>query len=80
MAEEKRGKTARNESHGPFPSKDLALLWRIPFPDDTEPTRVEIALRERIKELNCLYGISQLAEHHLHSLDGLLKEQVNFLP
>ena len=66
--------------HLPFPSKDLALLWRIPFPTETEPDKVEFALRERIKELNCLYGISQLAERNLYSLDGLLQELVNFMP
>ena len=69
-----------DSQHLPFPSKDLALLWRIPFPTDTKPERVEFALRERIKELNCLYGISQLAERYLYSLDDLLKELVNFLP
>jgi len=66
--------------HLPFPSKDLALLWRIPFPTEAEPGKVEAALRERIKELNCLYGISQLAERHMYSLDDLLQELVNFLP
>ncbi len=66
--------------HMPFPSKELALLWRIPFPDKDEPYKVEIALHERIKELNCLYGISKLAEQHLDSLDELLQEMVNFLP
>jgi DNA-binding CsgD family transcriptional regulator len=64
----------------PFPSKDLALLWRIPFPTEIESDKVEFALRERIKELNCLYGISQLAERYLYSLDDLLQELVNFLP
>jgi DNA-binding CsgD family transcriptional regulator len=64
----------------PFPSKDLALLWRIPFPTEATPGEVEVALRERIKELNCLYGISQLAERYLYSLDKLLQELVNFLP
>jgi len=64
----------------PFPSKDLALLWRIPFPTEAAPGEVEAALRERIKELNCLYGVSQLAERHLYSLDDLLQELVNFLP
>jgi len=64
----------------PFPSKELALLWRIPFPTETDPDRVEFALRERIKELNCLYGISQLAERYLYSLDEFLQELVNFLP
>ena len=64
----------------PFPSKDLALLWRIPFPAETEPDRVELALHERIKELNCLYGVSQLAERNLYSIDDLLQKLVNFLP
>ena len=63
-----------------FPSKDLALLWRIPFPTETEPVKIESALRERIKELNCLYGVSQLAERNMFSLDDLLQELVNFLP
>lgn len=64
----------------PFPSKDLALLWRIPLSTETAPGKIEFALRERIKELNCLYGVSQLAERHLYSLDNLLEELVNFLP
>jgi DNA-binding CsgD family transcriptional regulator len=63
-----------------FSSKELALLWRIPFSSINDPDKAEIALRERIKELNCLYGISQLAERHLHSLDDLLGELTNFLP
>jgi DNA-binding CsgD family transcriptional regulator len=69
-----------DDQYFPFPSKDLAFLWRIPFPTETDPERVELALRERIKELNCLYGISQLAERYLYSLDDLLQELVNFLP
>ena len=64
----------------PFPSKELALLWRIPLPTEIEPDKIEYALRERIKELNCLYGVSQLAERNLHSLDNLLEEIVHFLP
>lgn len=63
-----------------FPSKELALLWRIPFPTEIEPDKIESALRERIKELNCFYGVSQLAERNLYSLDKLLEEIVNFLP
>jgi len=63
-----------------FPNTELARLWRIPFSDETEQPKVESALRERIKELNCLYGVSQLAERHFNSLDDLLEELVNFLP
>lgn len=72
--------SSEGKAYMPFPSKDLALLWRIPFPTEIEPDKVEYALRERIKELNCLYGISQLAERHLYSLESLLQELVNFLP
>lgn len=69
------------ESHQmPFPLKELVLLWRIPFPTEIDPEKIEFALRERIKELNCLYGVSQLAERNLYSLDNLLEEIVNFLP
>jgi DNA-binding CsgD family transcriptional regulator len=72
--------SASDERPLPFSSKSLALLWRIPFSSENDPYKVEIALRERIKELNCLYGVSQLAERNLHSLDALLQELVNFLP
>ena len=59
---------------------EFARLWRIPFNDDIEQPKMESALRERIKELNCLYGVSQLAERNFNSLDNLLRELVNFLP
>ncbi len=64
----------------PLTSEDLARLWRIPLPSEIERDKAEFALRERIKELNCLYGISQLAERHMDSLDDLLQELVNYLP
>jgi DNA-binding CsgD family transcriptional regulator len=44
------------------------------------PGEAVMALRERIKELNCLYGISQLAERNQHSLDGFLQDLVRYLP
>ncbi len=69
-----------NKPRLPFSSKDLALLWRIPFSNENDPSKVGVALRERIKELNCLYGISQLAERHLRSIDKFLQELVSFLP
>jgi DNA-binding CsgD family transcriptional regulator len=83
MAEQLENRENSTSGQGwrlPFPSRELALLWRIPFPTGAEPGEVEAALRERIKELNCLYGISQLAERYLYSLDDLLQELVNFLP
>ncbi|UCE98523.1 MAG: helix-turn-helix transcriptional regulator [Dehalococcoidia bacterium] len=52
----------------------------MPFSDETEQPKVENALRERVKELNCLYGISLLAERHFHSLDNFLEELADFIP
>ena len=59
---------------------ELNQLWRIPFSEETEQDKVESALHERIKELNCLYGVSQLAERNFNSLDNMLEALVNFLP
>ncbi|MFC1925553.1 helix-turn-helix transcriptional regulator [Chloroflexota bacterium] len=62
------------------PHSGSVPLWRIPLSDENGHLNIERALRERIKELNCLYGIAQLAERHYDSLDSLLEELVNFLP
>ncbi len=60
--------------------EELFRLWRIPFNNDIEPPKLMLALRERIKELNCLYGIGQLAERHSDSVEDLLRDIVKFLP
>jgi len=49
-------------------------------PPSAEPCGLELALRERLKELRCLYGISQLAEQHGNSLPELLRGIVRLLP
>ena len=60
--------------------KELQFLLPIPQSDETDPAKIEIALRERIKELNCLYGISLLAERYGDSIDDLLRNLINILP
>jgi DNA-binding CsgD family transcriptional regulator len=62
------------------PTKDFFRFWRIPFNNESEPAKLMIALRERIKELNCLYGVAQMAERHPDSIEDLLSDLVNFLP
>lgn len=42
--------------------------------------KVEHNLRERIKELNCLYGFSKLVESHGHSLEKIFQSMVNLIP
>jgi len=58
----------------------LQFLLPIPHNNYTDPAKLEIALRERIKELNCLYGISLLSERYSDSIDDLLRNLVNILP
>lgn len=60
--------------------ENLLRLWRIPFNNDPEPSKLMSALRERVKELNCLYGIAQLSERHSDSIEDLLAELVSFIP
>lgn len=60
--------------------EELLRLWRVHLNNETEPSKLMAALRERIKELNCLYCIAQLAERHSNSVEDLLQELVNFLP
>jgi len=76
----KRALTNEGDADISYHNTELSRLWRIPFNDETEQVKVERALHERIKELNCLYGVSQLAERNFNSLDNLLEELVNFLP
>jgi DNA-binding CsgD family transcriptional regulator len=53
-----------------------------PSPRESGNSRsdLECNLRERIKELECLYAISSLRELHMHSIDHFLQGAVNYLP
>ncbi len=62
------------------PREWLSLLWQIPSNIERDPEKMGIALRERIKELNCLYGIARLAERYYDSMDSFLVCLVDFLP
>lgn len=71
----------RIDAAGADPYEWTSRLWRIPHDQDMmEPARIASALRERIKELNCLYGLAQLAERHGDSMGDLLGRIVEFLP
>lgn len=48
--------------------------------EGAEREAIEHALRERVKELRCLYGIAKLGERHQASLEGLLQGAVDLLP
>ncbi|UCH97754.1 MAG: PAS domain-containing sensor histidine kinase [Candidatus Aminicenantes bacterium] len=42
--------------------------------------RSQAALRERVKELTCLYGMARAVERHGTSLDEILESTVNLIP
>lgn len=46
----------------------------------TDRTSIEHALRERIKELSCLYGIAELIEQHSNSAENILQAIADLLP
>ncbi|XUW99802.1 MAG: helix-turn-helix transcriptional regulator [Dehalogenimonas sp.] len=52
----------------------------ISLPAAIQIDQIEAALRERVKELNCLYGISRLAERTHLTLGQFLTEIAEFLP
>jgi len=68
-----------NESPSRF-EVDSHQRWYIMPSETYEPSEVERALRERIKELNCLYGITRLTERGPDSLEEFLQRVVNILP
>lgn len=72
-------KSERPQKPASSRSRTPAWLWSIPLPPAASG-QLETALRERIKELNCLYGISKLAEKNRASLESFLGELVDFLP
>ncbi len=54
--------------------------WQVLPIQESEPAKLARALHERIKELNCLYGLAQLAKESPDSLDQVLQRVVNLLP
>jgi len=47
---------------------------------ERKSAQIEHELRERVKELRCLYGIARLVDRHGTSLDQLLQGTVDLLP
>lgn len=47
---------------------------------EKEKSKIEHTLRERIKELNCLYGVAELIEENEDDIDAAMNGIVNLLP
>jgi PAS domain S-box-containing protein len=68
-------------STSPIFDSDGELIGSVHIAKNTtERKKAETALRERLKELNCLYGISAILEVPGISLDEILKRIVLVLP
>jgi DNA-binding NarL/FixJ family response regulator len=63
----------KSESNPPFHSISVPNL-------DADPQNIAIALQQRVRELNCLYGICHLMRKHGNSIYRLLQDITNFLP
>jgi signal transduction histidine kinase len=68
----------RNEKQ----KKDNAVALKNSWQSDKEMELRQLThnLRERIKELNCLYGISRLVEKSDISIEGILQRVVELIP
>ncbi len=65
---------------GPPGPEAPAGRWRLQPGEETEPAVLEHALHERVKELNCLYGLAQLLKESPGSLEEILPRVVELLP
>ncbi|MDI6777236.1 MAG: helix-turn-helix transcriptional regulator [Syntrophales bacterium] len=63
-----------------YPEKELKFLLPIPQKSEIDPAKIQVALLERIKELNCMYGMAILAERYSDSIEDFLRNLVNILP
>jgi DNA-binding NarL/FixJ family response regulator len=69
-------KSSKN-SKGPIEGSN----YRSPISQitETDPSKIEFALRERSKELNCIYALAKLAERYSNAIDPILENFVNIL-
>jgi|GEM_PF-2210673 len=67
---------------GPFLNEERALINAVAerLSTTAKRMRAEHALRERVKELRCLYGIANLVERPEPDLDAILQGAVELLP
>lgn len=78
MAKKKRTRAKLLEEAGTL-RKRVAEL-ECDSASDRPHSELELALRERVKELDCLYTISTLQEMHFHSAERFLQSVVDCLP
>lgn len=70
------------EAGAPFTAAEVSLLRGIPetLSLALAHQRAQWALRERVKELTCLYGIARIVEQPGLAFDGVLQRIVGLLP
>ncbi len=74
------GEKGRNRKKVPLQKRGAKRGTDSPIRDKEEREKIENALRERVKELRCLYGIAKLVELHEPNLDAILQGAVDLLP
>jgi len=64
-------------------TQDIVLLkqeQQIKLVIEKEKSKIEHVLRERIKELNCLYGVAEIIEANEDDLDAIAKGILDLIP
>jgi len=81
MKKDRKAKQASNKITVPWRNAiDLEGGKEIQPGVEKEKSVIERSLRERVKELNCLFGISELIEQHGNSIERILQGVANILP
>ncbi len=61
-------------------SRPFTVHWRIDSVEENDPDILKQFLSERIKELNGLYALAQIAEDKLGSIEEVLKAVIEIIP
>ncbi|MFH1754379.1 MAG: LuxR C-terminal-related transcriptional regulator [Candidatus Latescibacterota bacterium] len=80
MADQKHSSNHTDPPTFILPFEEIRLPLPIPRMDEIDPAMAKIALLERIKELNCMYGMTILAERYPDSIEKFLQNLVNIIP
>ena len=75
-----RARLVKDESGNPL--KIIGVTYDISHQKKSEREKEELlhSINERVKELRCLYSVSQLAENTLKPIESVLKDTVDAIP
>jgi len=70
----------RKRPKGQVEQQKTAKFTKQNVPDRPQSDKLEVQLRERVKELNCLYKLAELIEQNEDSIEQIMQGAVSLLP